>query len=276
MKTKLRVAFQGEIGAYSEQAAVRYFGADIALHPVQNFKSLFKALQDGEVDAAIVPIENALAGSVHENYDLLLQHKLPITGEVYLKIAHHLLALPGVKKSDIRRVISHPQALQQCRNFLENWDDIEIVPAYDTAGSAKSVREENLRDTAAIASEQAACEYDLEILASEIETNHENFTRFLVLENEAKPPVHGGKTSIVYAMKEVPGALFKSLAVFALRDINLLKIESRPLHGKPFEYFFYLDFDGSIREEHIQKALSHLEEITTFLQVLGSYPKGSF
>ncbi|MFQ5628595.1 MAG: prephenate dehydratase [bacterium] len=272
--TKSRIAFQGEIGAYSEQTAVRYFGAHIDLYPVPNFKSLFNAVQKGEADAAIVPIENALAGSVHENYDLLLQHKLPITGEVYLKIAHHLLALPSVKKSDIRRVISHPQALQQCRAFLDRWDGVEIVPAYDTAGSAKTVREQNLHDTAAIASEQAAREYDLDILASDIATNHENYTRFLILEKDARPPANGGKTSIVFAMKEVPGALFKSLAVFARRDINLLKIESRPLHGKPFDYFFYLDFEGSIREQATQKALEHLEEITTFLQVLGSYNKG--
>ena len=269
-----RIAFQGEIGAYSEQAALQYFGENITLLPVPTFKALFATIENGTADAAVVPIENSLAGSVYENYDLLLAHQLPIVGETILSISHHLLALPGVKKTDIRRVLSHPQALGQCKAYLDKWSGIEIVPGYDTAGSAKTVREHQLRDTAAIASRQAAAEYDLHILDSDIATNHENFTRFLVLTKQPNSPESGGKTSIVYAMKDIPGALFKSLAVFALRDINLLKIESRPLHGKPFDYFFYLDFEGSIREERTEKALSHLGEITTFLHVLGSYTKG--
>lgn len=272
----LRVAFQGEIGAYSEQAAVEHFGRDIALVPCPKFKSLFTVLSAGDADAAILPIENSLAGSVHENYDLLLQHKLPITGEVYLKISHHLMALPGVAREQIRRVISHPQALDQCRSYIERWPGIEIVPSYDTAGSAKALRENALRDTAAIASRQAADEYDLQILASHIESNHENYTRFLIIQKKANPPERNGKTSIVFSTKDIPGALFKSLAVFALRDINLLKIESRPLHGKPFDYFFYLDFEGSIKEEPTRKALAHLQEITAFLHILGSYPRAEF
>lgn len=274
--SSLRVAFQGEIGAYSEQAARHYFAGGLCLQPARDFRSLFALLQEGKINAAVVPIENSLAGSVHENYDLLLKHKLPIIGETYLRISHHLLVLPGVSKSAVRRVISHPQAIEQCRAFLDNWPGVEVAAAYDTAGSAKLVREQGLRDTAAIASIQAAEEYQLEILASEIETNRQNFTRFLILAREASPPEAGGKTSIVFSMKDIPGALFKSLAVFALRDINLLKIESRPLLGKPFDYFFYVDFEGSIRETRIQKALSHLEETTSFLQILGSYPQGTF
>jgi len=269
-----RVAFQGERGAYSEQAALAFYGHEIDLVPLPSFKALFSALAEGKADAAVVPIENALAGSVHENYDLLLRYKLPIVGEVILHIAHHLLALPGVKKQDIRRVISHPQALEQCRDFLEDWDGVIIEPTYDTAGSARRVLQEKLRDTAAIASKQAAEEYGLEILASEIESNHQNYTRFLMLENQAKVPAQGGKTSVVFSFKDMPGALFKSLAVFALRDINLLKIESRPLHGQPFRYYFYLDIEGSIAEEPVRNAINHLHEITTFLQVLGSYPAG--
>ncbi|MDQ7064417.1 MAG: prephenate dehydratase [candidate division KSB1 bacterium] len=272
----MRVAFQGEVGAYSEQAAVSFFGAGIELLPLPDFRSIFEAVAQDRAHAAVVPIENSLAGSVHQNYDLLLEFRLPITGEIYLRIRHHLMALPGVRKQDIRRVISHPQALEQCREFLQQWPDIEIVPYYDTAGSAKRLREANLRDTAAIASHQAALEYDLNILASEIESDHQNFTRFLTIEKQENIPDEDGKTSIVFATKDIPGALFKSLAVFALRDINLQKLESRPLLGRPFQYLFYLDFEGSLRDEACRNALNHLGEITRFLQVLGSYRKGQF
>ena len=272
--TRKKVAFQGEIGAYSEQAAILYFGENIDLLPQPSFKALFSALASGAADAAMVPIENSLAGSVHENYDYLLEYKLPIVGEIYLHISHHLLALPGTKKEDIRRIISHPQALQQCRSVLEQWDGVEIIPSYDTAGSAKRLVDAHLTDTAAIASAQAAEEYGLDILASAIESNHENYTRFLVLEKDPQPPEKDGKASIVFATRDIPGALFESLAVFALRDINLLKIESRPLHGKPFSYLFYLDFEGNINEEAPANALNHLQEITEFVQVLGYYAKG--
>ena len=270
----MRVAFQGEIGAYSEQAAVSFFGPQIELLPQPDFRSIFEAVAQNRADAAIVPIENSLAGSVHQNYDLLLEFRLPITGEIYLRIRHHLMALPGVRKQDIRRVISHPQALEQCRAFLQQWPDIEIVPYYDTAGSAKRLRDENLRDAAAIASQQAAIEYHLQILASEIESDHQNYTRFLIVERQPKVPETDGKTSIVFATKDIPGALFKSLAVFALRDINLQKLESRPLIGKPFQYLFYLDFEGTLKDDACRNALNHLGEITSFLQILGSYPKG--
>ncbi len=271
-----RVAFQGEVGAYSEQAALHYYGEHIEVLPTPTFRQLFQRVVSGEADAAIVPIENSLAGSVHQNYDLLLEFKLPIVGELFLRIRHHLMVLPGVKAENIRRIISHPQALEQCRDYLDRWKEVEIIPFYDTAGSAKRVRTEHLRDTAAIASKQAAIEYNLDILDSNIESNHQNFTRFLILEKEARPPEKDGKTSIVFATRDIPGALFKSLAVFALRDINLQKLESRPLLGKPFQYLFYLDFEGSIRQERCRNALKHLEEITHFVQVLGSYPKGKF
>ena len=267
------VAFQGESGAYSEIAALTYFSRSIKTLPLPTFPAIFNGVKTGQAAAAVVPIENALAGSVHENYDLLLKYKLPIVGEIILPISHHLLALPGVKIRDIRRVISHPQALQQCADFLNGLQDVGIEPFYDTAGSAKKLADEQLSGTAAIASKEAAEKYGLHILASRIESNHENYTRFLIIQKEPKIPEKGGKTSIVFSFEDAPGALFKSLAVFALRDINLLKIESRPLHGKPFNYYFYLDIEGSINERPVKNALNHLKEIATFLQVLGSYPK---
>lgn len=270
----IRVAFQGEPGAYSELAATTFFGAETTSVPLPAFRAVFAALAEGEADAAVIPIENALAGSIHENYDWLLQYKLPITGELILPIRHCLLVLPGVERGAVRRVISHPQALQQCRDYLDAWPDLAVEAAYDTAGAAKRLVDEQLRDTAAIASEQAATQYGLAVLARGIESNHHNYTRFLVLQRQAQIPKSGGKTSIVFALKDGPGALFKSLAVFALRDINLLKIESRPLHGHPFRYYFYLDMEGSQAEPALRNALRHLEELATFLQVLGSYPAG--
>ena len=272
--SQLRVAIQGEIGAYSEQAARAYFQDNSAIIPHPTFKKLFDAVAQDKADFAVVPIENSLAGSVHENYDFLLEYKIPIIGEIILHISHNLMVYPGVKLEDIQRVISHPQALGQCRHYLQTLGDVNIEPGYDTAGCAKLVREKELKDTAAIASKQAAGDYGLEIVASEIESNHENYTRFLILAKEAAVPASGGKTSIVFSTKDIPGALFKSLAVFALRDINLIKIESRPLHGKPFSYYFYLDFEGNDTEEAQANALNHLQEITDFLQVLGSFQPG--
>jgi prephenate dehydratase len=267
------VTFQGESGAYSEIAALTFFNRSIKTLPLPSFNDIFNAVKSGQASAAVVPIENALAGSVHENYDLLLKHKLPIVGEIILPISHYLLALPGVKLRNIRRVISHPQALQQCADFLNGMQKVRVEPFYDTAGSAKKLVDEQLSNTAAIASREATEKYGLDILASGIESNHENYTRFLIIQKDTRIPKRGGKTSIVFSFEDAPGALFKSLAVFALRDINLLKIESRPLHGKPFNYYFYLDIEGSINEKPVKNALNHLKEIATFLQVLGSYPK---
>jgi prephenate dehydratase len=269
-----RIVFQGERGAFSERAARKFFGMEIEPVPQPAFADVFQRVSCGDCDAGVIPIENSLAGSVHQNYDLLLKFDLSIVGEVILRIVHNLMALPGVSMAEIRRVYSHPQALEQCRDFLEQWQGVEIVPTYDTAGSAKLICEQNLRDAAAIASLQAAEDYGLEILKKGVESNHQNFTRFLILSREGIVPEKGGKTSIVFSTKDIPGVLFKALSVFALRDINLLKIESRPLHGSPWQYLFYLDFEGSMQEEACRNAIGHLREITTFLKVLGSYAAG--
>ena len=270
----IKVAFQGELGAYSELAVYGYFGKDVEVVPCPAFADIFRQVGNGDCSHGIIPIENSLAGSIHENYDLLLKHDLVITGEVKLRIMHNLIVNPGVKLSDIRRVYSHPQALSQCKDYLAGLENVELVSVYDTAGAARRIKLSGARDEAAIASEQASRDYGLEIISAGIESNHLNFTRFLVLSRDLAPEAENSKTSIVYATRNIPGALFKSLSVFALRDIDLYKIESRPIPGSPWEYMFYLDFNGDIRMDQSKRAIAHLEEIASYLKVLGSYRKG--
>jgi prephenate dehydratase len=205
---------------------------------------------------------------------LLLRYELSIVGEVQHQVIHQLMVLPGVKESDIRHIYSHPQALAQCEHSItEHFPHVERVATYDTAGSAKILREQNLTDAAAIASARAAEIYDMQILRPDFEDDPENYTRFLIISREPLAPQGEAKTSIVYAMANRPGVLFKTLAVFALRDIDLTKIESRPLRGQRWQYFFYVDFLGSQHEPHCQNALNNLKELTTYLRVLGSYPR---
>jgi prephenate dehydratase len=271
---KPKAAFQGELGAYSELAALEYFNREVTVLPRAAFAHVFDAVSGGEADHGVIPIENSLTGSIHDNYDLLLSHDLIITGEIKLRIVQNLLAVPGTRMEDIRRIYSHPQALSQCKDFLSGLESVELVSMYDTAGAARKVREAGRTEEAAIASEQAALDYGLEILRAGIESNHKNFTRFLVISRELAEKAEDSKTSIVFSTRDIPGALFKSLSVFALRDINLYKIESRPIPGSPWEYMFYLDFEGDIRDEVTKRAITHLEEIASFLKVLGSYRKG--
>ncbi|MBO6574847.1 MAG: prephenate dehydratase [Rhodothermales bacterium] len=271
-----RIAFQGEIGAYSEEAALKlYPGA--ALVPCASFDAVFEALEGEAVHAAVVPIENSLHGSVHANYDLLRDHDVHIRAEWQLRIRHHLLGIPGTTVDQVRTVLSHPQALGQCRDFLKReLPHAEAVPAYDTAGAAKRVAQDAQPAQAAVASESAAREYGLTTLASGIESNPNNYTRFLALEREAGDGrrLSDPKTSVLYVPgNNIPGVLFKSLAVFALRDIDLFKIESRPLVGSPGKYIFYLDLAGSVADETVSNAIGHLQEIAAFVKVLGSYER---
>lgn len=276
----MTVAFQGEIGAFSEEA-VKALLPEAEPVPKPSFEAVFEAVTNGAVPYALIPIENSLFGSVHINYDLMEAHALWIAAEVHLRIRHHLMALQGATLDGIREVHSHPQALGQCRDYLHtHLAHVRLVPAYDTAGSAKMVAETGDVHLAAIAAEQAATEYGLNILAAGIESNHQNYTRFLLLTrspDDVPPGLADGprKTSIVYALRNnVPGGLFKSLAVFALRDLDLYKIESRPLIGSPGNYLFYLDLAGSHTDDVVQRALDHLTEISASLKVLGSYPRG--
>jgi len=267
----MKIAFQGEAGAYSEQAVFEYFGA-AQTQPCESFDAAFDSVVRGNSDAALIPIENSLAGSIHQNYDLLLRHHLHIVGEYFLRVRHCLIALPEVKQSEITKAISHPQALGQCAAYLRA-RGIQAEAAYDTAGSVKMLRKLGARHVAAIASKRAAELYQMQILEEGIEDNPENYTRFLAVQPQAVLPQGNAKTSIVFTLKNQPGALFKALSVFALRDIDLTKIESRPLQGQPWEYLFYIDFLGSAADDASKRALEHLSEYAPMLRVLGSYPR---
>lgn len=267
------VAFQGELGAFSHSAALKLLGSRASLLPSESFKSVFEAMAGGTAEAAVIPIENTLHGSVHENYDLLLQYDTPIIGETTLRISHNLIVVPGTKLSAVRRALSHPVALNQCRRFFEKHPRIQPVAFYDTAGSVKALKDQS-PDTAAVASETAASLYGAALLKRNIEDNPANFTRFFLLTKHHTPksaPKSYWKTSLVFSTPNTPGALFRAMACFALRDLNMTKIESRPLTRKPWEYLFYVDILGAQTDPPVQKAFDHLREMATFFKVLGSY-----
>jgi prephenate dehydratase len=274
----LRAAFQGDPGAFSHKAAMDLLGPDVVVEPRQRFEDVFMALRDGEADAAVIPIENTLHGSVHENYDHLLQFDFRIVAETNVRIVHNLIAVPGVRFKDVKRVFSHPVALNQCIDFFKANPQIEREPFYDTAGSVKMVMSEGLKDAAAIASAVSAEIYGAKILKRSIEDDRQNFTRFFLLRRQDQPPLilneqgkKGWKTSLVFTIRNQPGSLFKALSAFALRELSMIKIESRPLRGKPWEYLFYVDFLGNTQDERVQRALSHLQELADLLRVLGCY-----
>jgi prephenate dehydratase len=276
---KITASFQGEPGAFSEIAARQLLGDNVAVFPCQKFTDVFQSLESGKVQAAVVPIENSLHGSVHENYDHLLHHDLPIVGETNVRIVHNLIAPPGVTFRKLRKVYSHPVALNQCLRFFEQHPELEKESFYDTAGSVKMLMEKSLSDSAGIASAAAAERYGARILRKSIEDDRQNFTRFFLLMKKPLPLAAPAgrakvkwKTSLVFTTRNVPGTLFRSLAAFALRDLNLIKIESRPLRGKPWEYLFYLDFLGHVEDSVSRNAIGHLKEIADFLRILGCYP----
>ncbi len=274
------VAFQGEPGAYSEQAAFDFFGKGAQPIPRPSFDDVFDDVAAGKCDYGIVPVENSLGGSVHRNYDLFMRHDLHIVGEVIVRIRWYLYTLAGVQLGDIKRVMSHWQALAQTERSLDKLlPNAEREQVYDTAGSVKMLAEEQRRDTAAIAGIRARDLYGLPILVEGIEDDHTNFTRFIVLSRLSSPAGAGQgmgkKTSIVFALHNEPGAIFKAVAVFALRNIDLSKIESRPLQGSPWHYLFYLDFAGDAEDENCRRAIEHLREFATILRVLGSYPRAT-
>ncbi|HLF20617.1 MAG TPA: prephenate dehydratase [Bacteroidota bacterium] len=268
------VAYQGEPGAFSELAAKKFFGSGVGLKPLSSFRDVFEFASRGSSRFGVVPIENSVFGSIHQNYDLLLSHRLFIVGEVALRIQLHLMSLPGVALKKIRLVYSQPQALGQCEEFLRKLKGVKVVAFQDTAGAARMIRQERRKDVAAIASAAAARTYRLQIIRKNVESNSRNFTRFVVLSKRQGFLGAVGKTSLVFATRNIPGSLFQSLAGFALHGINLVKIESRPLVGKPWEYLFYLDVEGTSREKPILRALNHLKEVSTFVRILGTYPKG--
>jgi prephenate dehydratase len=269
----MKVAFQGEKGAFSEEACNKFFEFPDTI-PFDTFEEVFTAVTAGDCAYGLIPIENTLSGSIHQNYDLLIRNTLYIVGECFLRVRHCLIAFPGVTKQNIKVVMSHPQALWQCAGYLR---DLEVItePVYDTAGSVKLLKASGEYNKAAIASAKAAEIYGMQILETGIEDNPENYTRFLAI-GQNSVALHGEeKTSIVFELRNQPGALFKALSVFALRDIDLTKIESRPLPGKPWEYRFYVDIIGALCDIRVGKALDHLGEYVLTLRVLGSYRRAN-
>ncbi len=268
----VKIAFQGERGAFSEDAAIKLFGGDIDFLPCIRLRDVFQAVLEDKASFGVVPVENSQAGSINETYDLLLTYSLNIFAEVILRVSHCLMALPGEKLADVRTIYSHPQALAQCEEFLSKLK-VEVMPGYDTAGSAKMIKETQLKGGAAIANERAANIYGLEILVPKIETNVNNYTRFFAISKQKAKPVKRSKTSLVFATKNVPGALYTILGIFATRNINLTKLESRPSKSKPWEYVFYTDFEGHINGEMYQESIKELQREATFVKILGSYPE---
>jgi len=268
----MRIGYQGATGAYSEAAALRAWPHAEAL-PFAAFEDVFEAVATGRVSHGILPVENSIGGSIHQNYDLLLERDLPIVAETELAVVHNLLALPGTDIGAIRRVFSHPQALAQCERFLRTLPGVEIVATYDTAGSARLVREGELRETAAVASARAAEVFGLDVLRAGIQDFEDNITRFLVISKNPEPLGTPDKTSLAFAVRNEPGSLFKALSVFALRDIDLMKLESRPIRGTPWEYLFYVDLAAARDELRCGRAIVHLAESARWVKTLGSYAR---
>jgi chorismate mutase/prephenate dehydratase len=273
-KQKVRVAFQGERGAYSESAVHAFFGSAAEAQPCRDFRDVFESVATQETPFGVVPVENSLEGNVNQTYDLFLKYALKVCGEVIVKIEHCLIANPTTSLEAVRAVYSHPQALAQCRNFLEGLGR-ELIPTYDTAGSVKMLKEKGLKDAAAVASERAAELYGMKILARDIADNKENYTRFFVLSKEDAAMSGKDKTSIIFSAAHKPGSLYHALGEFAKRDINLTKIESRPTKQTPWEYNFYLDFEGHRSETRCDAALKALGKYAVFVKILGSYPKAA-
>src|SRR5215471_15415672 len=285
----MKIAIQGELGSFSHEAAEKMLPRCTVV-PCARSAEVFDRVEAGTVSAAVIPIENTLAGTVAEHADLLVARHVFIQAEYLLRIVHNLIAAPATKIGSLRKVLSHPVALDQCRDFFRRHPNIEAVPFYDTAGSVKHVTENRLQDAAGIAGKQAAREYSGKILRAGIEDNKHNFTRFFLIRKrnrgsrnsgrslpawdggyERLIPPRANKTSIAFQVRNLPGALFKSLSVFALRDISLSKIESRPMRGRPWEYVFYVDFLRG-DDEPARNALHHLGEVAEFVKVLGVYP----
>jgi arogenate/prephenate dehydratase len=266
----MKIAYQGEPGAFSEAAARRIDG-DAQLVPCRSFEEVFAAVNAGPASYGVLPIENSIGGSIHRNYDLLLEHELPIVAEVELPVVHHLLALPGATLDGLKRVYSHPQGLAQCERFLRTLSSVDIIATYDTAGSAKMVADAGSTESAAIASARAGEVFGLTPLASSVQDFDDNITRFLVIGRRPLRNAIADKTTIVFTIPNEPGALFKALSVFALRGVDLTKLESRPIPGRPWEYLFYADLAAARDQLTCARALGHLAEVAPMLRTLGSY-----
>jgi len=266
-----RAGFLGEIGTFSHRACTQYFGPKVSAVPMSSFRAIFEAVKEGETDFGVVPLENSLTGSIHENYDLLLEHDLKIIGEITLRIMHHLVGHPGAKIEDVTRVFSHPQVFQQCRQFLDRHENWELVSAKDTARAVKQIHEGGNQVDVAIASKEAAHIHGMEVMEEGIETNPRNFTRFVVIGTKQLQEGPRRKSSLIFSAGNQPGALYETLKIFAEGGVNLVKLESRPIHGKPWEYMFYVDVEADVQAESFKPLLLALEEKTDYLRILGTY-----
>jgi len=264
----VRLAYQGEPGAYSEAAALQFGGPDAETLPCKSFDEVFEAVVKKRATHGVVPLENSIGGTIHRNYDLLLEHDLSVTGEVELDVVHCLQALPGTTLANVKTVYSHPQALAQCERYLKDLG-VQVEAVYDTAGGAKLVSEQKLANAAALASRRAAEVFGLEVLQEAVQDFEFNITRFAII--GGVPPKDANKTTIVFALRSTPGSLFKALSVFALRDINLTKLESRPVRGAPWEYLFYVEVEANRDDLTFGRSLTHLAEFARWTRVLGTY-----
>lgn len=273
---KPKIGFQGEHGAYSEEAIFKHFGRDARTVPEVSIHEVFNLTEAGALDLGVVPVENSVEGSINETYDMLISSNLSVVGEIVLRVVHCLIGLPTARLGGIKVVYSHPQALAQCRNFVRSLG-AEPVVTYDTAGSAKMIKEKGLEDSAAIAGERAAKIYGLKVLKKGIEDYATNSTRFLIVKagrgTEGGNARRGSKTSIIFSLSHKPGSLYNALEVFARAKINLTKIESRPTKERPWEYYFFVDFEGHRSDPKVARVLQELARRTAFMKVLGSYPK---
>jgi len=267
----MRIGFQGEHGAFSEQGVFKHFGPSVESVPSRSIREVFNLTEVGAIDAGVVPVENSIEGSVSETYDMLLTSSVKVVGEVAVRVVHCLIALPSSTLSEIKVIYSHPQALAQCRNFVAG---LQAEPriAYDTAGSVKMIKDARLAGAGAIASEKAAEIYGLKVLRKGIEDYGRNFTRFLIISKNEGKKSRESKTSVIFSVPHVPGSLYGVLEVFARAKINLTKIESRPTRQRPWEYYFFVDFEGHHRDRQIAGAFAEMATKTVFLKVLGSYP----
>jgi chorismate mutase/prephenate dehydratase len=268
-----KVAIQGEEGSFSEEAGIMYWGKSVVFVPKRSSDEVVKAVEANEVDYGLLPVENSLIGSISTTYDLLLESNLPIIGEIITPISHYLLAIKKVPLTAIKKIYSHPVALSQCSSFLQGLMGCEIIPNYDTAGSAIKISREKNPIIGAIASKHAAKIYNLEILAEKLEDYPNNQTRFIIIAKTSGTEYHkNAKTSIVFTTLHQPGSLFRVLKIFNDYGINLTKLESRPHKTEPWRYYFYLDFEGHVEDNMVGEALDELKEQTNFLKILGSYP----
>ncbi|WP_458745654.1 prephenate dehydratase [Candidatus Nitrosocosmicus sp. T] len=269
----LKVGFQGESGSYSEASArIQYPDPNYSFVPFRSFRELFEGVESSTVDLAVVPIENSTEGSVNETYDLLVEKPLYVIGEIYQKIHHCLIINKNSSPDEISVIYSHPQALAQCRKYIQN-RHLESVPMYDTAGSVKFIKETRNASAAAIASKHAAQIYDMKVVEEDIEDNSNNFTRFLIISNRYDSNTDDNKISVIFSISHTPGSLYSILQEFALRNINLTKIESRPTKNIPWEYYFFVDLEGNINDDKVSTSLSAVKTATIFFKLLGSYKK---